>query len=195
MENIEKKYGFAKPIVVSDAALLTRKNLENLAKEKYQFIIGARIRNESNKIKREILKRAKGIHNGKGFSMRKPDGTRLIVTYSDKRQKKDVHNRKRGLLKLRQRVKSGKLTKESINNRGYNKFLMLKGEIKVVIDADKIKEDQLWDGLKGYITNTELSLKHIVENYRHLWQIEKAFRMSKTDLKIRPIYHYRKKRI
>lgn len=40
-----------------------------------------------------------------------------------------------------------------------------------------------------------MSAKDIVENYRHLWQIEKAFRISKTDLKIRPIHHYRRKRI
>ena len=195
LASIEKKYGFKKSIVVADAALLTRKNLENLANERYQFIIGARIKNENNRIKRKILKRAKGLCNGQGFSIKKPDGTRLIITYSDKRQKKDVHNRKRGLLKLRKKIKSGRLTKESINNRGYNKFLALTGEIHVKIDEDKIKEDQLWDGLKGYITNTRLSPKNITENYRHLWQIEKAFRISKTDLRIRPIYHYRKKRI
>lgn len=195
LDNIEKKYGFKKPIVVADAALLSRKNLENLANEKYQFIIGARIKNESDEIKLEILKQSSGLLDGQSFIIKKPDGTRLVVTYSDKRQRKDAHNRNRGLFKLRQKVKSGRLTKESISNRGYNKFLSFKGEVKVGIDEDKVKEDRLWDGLKGYITNTRLSSKQIVENYRHLWQIEKAFRISKTDLKIRPIYHYRKKRI
>ena len=34
-----------------------------------------------------------------------------------------------------------------------------------------------------------------MENYSHLWQIEKAFRISKTDLRIRPIYHRIKRRI
>lgn len=195
LENIEKKYGFKKPIVVADAALLSRKNLENLANEKYQFIIGARIKNESDEIKRETLKQSTDLQDGQSFIIKKPDGTRLVVTYSDKRQRKDAHNRERGLLKLRQKVKSGRLTKESISNRGYNKFLSLKGEVEVEIDEDKVKEDRLWDGLKGYITNTRLPSKQIVENYRHLWQIEKAFRISKTDLKIRPVYHYRKKRI
>lgn len=195
LENIKKKYGFKKPIVVADAALLSRKNLENLANEEYQFIIGARIKNESNEIKVGILKQSTNMHDDQSFSIKKQDKTRLIITYSDKRQRKDAHNRERGLFKLRQRIKSGRLTKESINNRGYNKFLTLKGELSVEIDEDKIKKDKLWDGLKGYITNTQLSPKQIVENYRHLWQIEKAFRISKTDLKIRPIYHYRKKRI
>jgi transposase len=43
--------------------------------------------------------------------------------------------------------------------------------------------------LKGYVTNSKLSKEAIIENYKHLWQIEKAFRISKTDLRIRPIYH------
>jgi transposase len=51
------------------------------------------------------------------------------------------------------------------------------------------------DGLKGYLTNTRLSKDEIIENYGHLWQIEKAFRISKTDLKIRHIYHRLQHRI
>jgi len=195
LENIKKKFRLGKPVVIADAALLSKQNLKNLADEKYQFIIGARIKNESEQVKQAILKQAKGLADGQSFTLKKSDGTKLVIAYSDKRQRKDARNRERGLLKLRRQVKSGKLTKESINNRGYNKFLTLKGEVEVEIDEAKVKEDQLWDGLKGYITNTRLSPKSIVENYQHLWQIEKAFRISKTDLRIRPIYHYRKKRI
>lgn len=189
LEDIQKKYLFKKPVVIADAALLSHKNLKSLDKQKYHFIIGARIKNETDKIKEQILKKAKDLKDGDGFSVKRQDGTRLVVTYSLKRHKKDALNRERGLTKLRQRVRSGRLTKENINNRGYNKFLVLKGDIKVQIDKTKVKEDERWDGLKGYITNTRLSIKQIAENYRHLWQIEKAFRISKTDLKIRPIRH------
>ncbi len=195
LEKIQKKYDFDNPIVVADAALLSRKNIENLSEADYLFIIGARIKNETDQIKAEIIKKAVHLRDGQSFIITKSDKTRLIVTYSDKRQKKDLYNRKKGLKKLRQRIKSGRLTKESINNRGYNKFLTLKGKIEVEIDEEKIKNDSFWDGLKGYVTNTQLSAKNIVENYHHLWQIEKAFRISKTDLRIRPIYHYRRKRI
>jgi transposase len=117
------------------------------------------------------------------------------VTYPAQRRKKDACARERGLDNLRKKIKSGRLTKEHINSRGYNKFLTLTGSVEIVIDENKVKDDCLWDGLKGYITNTELSVEKIVENYRQLWQIEKAFRISKTDLRIRPIYHYRRKRI
>lgn len=188
LQGIQERYGFKKPIVIADAALLSKKNLENLCAQDYEFIIGARIKNETEAIKNKILEHTKGIKDGEGVAIKRADGTRLIVTYSGKRQKKDAYNRERGVKKLRERVKSGRLTKEHINNRGYNKFLTLKGSIEVEIDQDKVRRDECWDGLKGYITNTKLSPNKVVENYRHLWQIEKAFRISKTDLKIRPIF-------
>jgi transposase len=182
-------------VVVADAALLSRDNLKSLAEEGYAFIIGARIKNESAEIQRKILAQAHGMKDQQGFVIEKSDGTRLIVTYSHQRRKKDAYARERGLANLRKKIKSGLLTKEHINNRGYNKFLTLTGRLAISIDEDKVKADSRWDGLKGYVTNTDLSVEKIVENYRHLWQIEKAFRISKTDLRIRPVYHYLRKRI
>jgi transposase len=73
--------------------------------------------------------------------------------------------------------------------------LKLEGEITVSLNKEKITEDSRWDGLKGYLTNTSLDKSQIIENYQHLWQIEKAFRIAKSDLKIRPIYHRLQRRI
>lgn len=195
LDKIRKKYGLGRPVVVADAGLLSRDNLKLLAAEGYSFILGARIKNESDASKGEILEQAKRIKDQQGFDLQKADGNRLIVTYSEQRRKKDAYGRERGLVRLRQKIKSGTLSKEHINNRGYNKFLTLKGSVEISIDETKVKQDSLWDGLKGYITNTDLSVEKVVENYRQLWRIEKAFRISKTDLRIRPVYHYRRKRI
>ncbi len=195
LKSIQKKYGFEKPIVVADAGLLSKDNIEKLKAENYRFILGARIKNESERIKKSLLEKAFDMEDGESFSIEKPDATRLVVNFSIKREKKDARNREKGIKKLKDKIKFGRLTKDSINNRGYNKFLSLTGEIKVELNESKIQEDEKWDGLKGYVTNTTLRPNEIMENYRPLWQIEKAFRISKTDLKIRPIYHYRKKRI
>lgn len=195
LKKIQEKYDLGKPIVVADAALLSKQNLEVLQQEGYQFIIGGRIKNESEFIKANILSQAQGIKDGGGFALKKADGTRLLVTYADNRAKKDAHNRHKGIKKLRQHLRSGRLTKESINNRGYNKFLTIHGQATVTLDEDKIKADERWDGLKGYVTNTVLSAQEAAANYNHLWQIEKAFRISKTDLRVRPIHHYRRRRI
>ena len=195
LQKIEKKYGFKDPTVIADAAMLSKDNLKHLSEAQYHFIVGARIKNESKAIQEEILKKSDDLKDGESFIIKKEEKIRLIVSYSLSRAKKDAHNRKRGLSRLSKQIKSKRLTKENINNRGYNKFLKLTGEITVSIDEEKVAADEKWDGLKGYVTNTDLSAKTIIENYKELWQIERAFRISKTDLKIRPIYHYRHRRI
>ena len=175
--------------------MLSKKNTEELNVAHYTFIVGGRVKNESEKTKAEILEKAKGIIDGASFEVKREDGTRLIVTFSEKRKRKDAHNRDKGVKKLRAKVAGGKLAKAHITNRGYNKFLALQGDMSVTIDETRIADDSRWDGLKGYVTNTTLSIEKIVEHYGHLWQIEKAFRISKTDLRVRPIFHYKRRRI
>ncbi len=193
LEKTTKKFDLQKPVVVADSGLLSKDNIEALQNKGYEYILGARIKNETKTIKEKIL--GAELKNGQIRGIEKNDTTRIIISYSDKRARKDAHNRERGLKRLEKRIKSGKLTKSNINNRGYNKYLKLEGEITVEIDYDKYKNDDKWDGLKGYMTNSKLSNEKIIENYGNLWHIEKAFRMSKTDLRIRPIYHRLRHRI
>jgi transposase len=190
---IAKKFDLKKPIVVADAGLLSMDNITALEEGGYEYIIGGRVKSEAASVKKQILE-AK-LSDGKTITITKNNSTKLIVSYSDKRAAKDGHNRKRGLLRLEKQIKSGRLTKTNINNRGYNKYLKIKGKVDVEIDYEKFKQDKSWDGLKGYVTNTKLAPEQIMENYRNLWHIEKAFRMSKTDLRVRPIFHRLRKRI
>lgn len=193
IEQTRKKFNLDKPIVVADAGLLSKDNIEALEKMEYQYIIGARLKNESRKIKEQIL--AKNLRDQQIVTIRTLSNKRLIVSYSSKRARKDEHNRRRGLKRLEKQIRSGKLTKANINNRGYNKYLLMKGDVSIEIDYDKFNQDQVWDGLKGYVTNAEITSEQVVANYNNLWNIEKAFRISKTDLRIRPIYHRLRTRI
>lgn len=192
LNTFKDKYNLKKIVVVADAGLLTNANIEELKKNGYGFILGARIKNEQKEIKEKILSLKLKENESKII---KKDDLKLIVTYSKKRAKKDKENRQKGLKRLEKKLKSGKLTKSNINNRGYNKYLKMEGEIQVAIDEDKFEKDAQWDGLKGYLTNSTLTKKDVLENYHHLWRIEKAFRVAKTDLKIRPIYHRLQRRI
>lgn len=192
VEGFKTKYNLNQLVIIADSGLLSSQNIETLQAKNYEFILGARIKNESKEIKDKIL--SLNLKNGESEVVDKSD-LKIIITYSDSRAKKDKSNREKGLKKLERRVKSGKLTKNNINNRGYNKYLKLEGELQVSIDKTKFEDDAKWDGLKGYITNAKLTKDEILENYDHLWNIEKAFRIAKTDLKIRPIYHRKKQRI
>jgi transposase len=192
LEAFQEKFNIRKPIVVADAALLSQKNIDALAKNQYEYILGGRIKNETEVIKTKII--ALDIKEDIPKELKSKNG-RLIISYSQKRASNDRKNREKGLKRLEKRVASGKLTKDHINNRGYNKYLTLSGQISVTIDYKKYHADSVWDGLKGYVTNTHLSRKEIIGNYSQLWQVEKAFRISKTDLRIRPVYHRLKERI
>ena len=192
LEGFREKYRFAKLTVVADSGLLSKKNIEELTSKGYEFILGARIKNEKQAIKDEILQL--DINNGESKVIQKEE-YKLIITYSSDRARKDQYNREKGLKRLNKQLKSGKLTKSHINNRGYNKFLKMEGEVSVVIDQEKAEQEARWDGLKGYLTNSSLQKEEILENYRHLWQIEKAFKVAKSELRVRPIYHYKKERI
>lgn len=192
LEKISAKFRLGKPIVVADAGLLSKDNIKALEEKGYQYIIGARLKNEPDEIKQKITSRS--LADGAFFKINKA-GRRLIVHYSSKRAAKDKHNRKRGVKRLEKQLKKGKLTKAHINNKGYNRYLKMQGDINIEIDYEKFKAEKCWDGLKGYITNAKLTSKAIIENYKNLWHIERAFRMSKTDLRIRPVYHRLQRRV
>jgi transposase len=193
IEGFKNKYKLNRLVIIADSGLLSNQNIEELQKKGYEFILGARIKNEKQEIKDKIL--SLNLKNGTSEVIDKGNGLRLIISYSDKRAKRDKYNRERGLKRIEKQLKSGKLTKSHINNRGYNKYLKMEGDIKIGIDYDKYEKDAKWDGLKGYLTNSKLTKDQIIENYAHLWKIEKAFRISKHDLKIRPIYHRLQRRI
>ncbi|MCK5169824.1 MAG: transposase, partial [Bacteroidales bacterium] len=193
IDAFKNKYHLNKLVIIADSGLLSSQNIIELQEKGYEFILGARIKNEKQQIKDKIL--TLNLKSGESKIIEKEDSLKLIISHSDKRAKKDKHNRERGLQRLEKQIKSGKLTKSNINNRGYNKYLKMEGKVNISIDINKFEEDGQWDGLKGYVTNTNLSKESIIENYGHLWKIEKAFRISKHDLKIRPIYHRLQRRI
>jgi transposase len=192
IEAFKKKYQLGQMVIIADSGLLSNANIRELQQKQYEFIIGARIKNETQEIQKKIL--ALALANEQSAVIEKGD-LKLIIAYSDNRAKKDRYNREKGIRKLEKQIRTGRLTKSSINNRGYNKFLKLEGEIRVSIDKDKSVEDTKWDGLKGYITNSALGKDEIIKSYLDLWQIEYAFRVSKSELKIRPIYHRLPRRI
>lgn len=107
--------------------------------------------------------------------------------------------RDKALQRLEDKINHSKnLQKSDLKLSHYAKFLDLRDNCKIQykLNNSKIIEDEKLDGLKGYITN-DMTLDHktIIEHYQNLWHIEKAFRISKTDLKIRPIYHRLETRI
>lgn len=180
-------------IVVADSGLMNKNNVDLLRKAGYRYVIGARIKSESADVKEWILAQPKVDLSYNEY--KRDNGERLILSYSTIRAKKDAYNRERGVARLRKTYKSGKMIKQQVNKRGYNKFLEISKDIEVVINEQKIVEDSRWDGLKGYITNTTLDAEKVISEYRGLWVVERAFRISKGTLEMRPMFHFTERRI
>ena len=150
------KYGLENFVVVADSGLMNNANIAELEAHGYKYIIGAKIKNESQEVKNWILEQPKCDCQMVEYD--KGGGRRLLVGYTDDRAKKDAYNREKGIRRLEKAYKHGVLTKGNINKRGYNKFLSMDGEVKVAI------------------------------NYR-------AFRIAKSKIDIRPMFHFTRKRI
>ena len=193
VEDFVKKFDLKDFVVVADSGLMNKDNIAELEAKNYKYILGAKIKSESKEIKSWIFSLQK--QDGAFYEYQKTRQARLIVGYSDKRAKKDRYNREKGIKRLEKEYTIETLTKDKVNKRGYNKFLEISDNVKVNINYDKIKEDERWDGLKGYITNTNLPAKMVYEEYSGLWQVESAFRVTKGTLELRPMFHFTKDRI
>lgn len=180
-------------VVVADSGLMNKTNVDLLQRSGYKYVLGARIKNESAPVKRWILEQEK--KDGRCHEYKRENGERLILSYSDTRARKDAYNRERGVARLKKAYKSGTITKSQVNKRGYNKFLEISKDIEVGISQEKINQDSKWDGFKGYITNTELNAETVISEYHGLWVVERAFRVSKGTLDMRPMFHFTERRI
>ena len=180
-------------IVVADSGLMNVANITELEQMGYKYIIGARIKTESDAVKQQILAFPK--EHGHIHEIDRGGGRRLLIGYSEKRADKDRHNREKGVRRLEKMYRAGHLTKENINRRGYNKFLTMEGDTKVEINHAMIEQDAVWDGLKGYLTNTDIPTADVSTAYHNLWNVERAFRIAKSKIEVRPMFHFTRRRI
>jgi len=201
---IKEKYNIGEVIFVADSGLISHKNINELHNNNVSFIIGARIKNQNKEITDKILdksdyKKIDSKQHETGLLYKQipiNEYFTMTVTYSPKRAEKDKYDREKAIEKLKNKLQKSKNPKELLSNFGYKKFIKVKGEANLEIDEQKLKEAEKWDGLKGIISNTKtLTALQQITHYSGLWQVEETFRISKHDIKMRPIYHWTDKRI
>jgi transposase len=206
LKEIEDEFKVDKVVYVADAGMFNKTNLGEFDKNKNMtYIVGAKIKTMAKVLKDQILKKDDFIELNDDTKVKTLDynGKKLLISYSKKRAKKDKHDREKAIAKLKKRLEDSKSVKSQLSNNGYKKYLQLQSsdtnkscDLSITLNEDKILEDAAWDGLKGIVTNnTALSDEELIHQYSNLWQVEESFRITKHDLKIRPIYHWKPSRV
>ena len=187
--------------IVADRAMLCKKNLDCLEENRIKYIVACPLKKLSNDLKEQVLDAA-------GYTLEECCGAiswikeislnnkqRLILTYNRSRHCKDKKDREKTIQRLLKKLGKNKDLKRLISNANLLKYIDIDGNSIGKLNEAKIAEASRWDGLHGVITNSEFSSTTIVNKYKNLWVIEESFRINKNELEIRPIYHYKPKRI
>lgn len=200
VKDLQTQYAIKNILLVADRAMFTEENLSSMERLGIQYIVAAKLRALPKSLKTDILHAdyaeeviGDEMHWLKEFEYK---SRRLVVGYSAKRAGKDAADRQRLVDRLMKKVKGDKIkVKDLIPNYGSKKYISIENG-SASVNQEKIKADAQWDGLHGVITNaTDKTSSELLLRYRELWQIEEAFRISKHDLKMRPIFHWTENRI
>lgn len=215
IKKLKERYGIEKAIVVADSGLMSDNNVRLLEESGLDYILGARLKTLNAKWQNMILdntdykvfikgdKETVSLKDKEKEVLRIHDfdyapQRRLIVSHSNIRAKKDQKDREKAVEKLQQKLAKSKNPASLISNYGYKKFLSVEGDVSVKINEEKMQAAVLWDGLHGVFTNVnknELDAHCVLEQYHGLWQVEDSFRISKHDLRVRPVFHWSADRI
>ena len=201
IEKIKARYNIDQAVLVADAALMNTMNLSALTEKKINYVIAARIKNMKKNIKENILDQAeyKTISLTKedevlSKEIKLPNGGTLIAFRSSKRARKDAHEREKALDKIQQYLNS--TAKSQLTSRLKKPYIKVTKGAKLEIDLDKLNHEKQFDGFFGIQTNLDnINAKEILNTYRGLWQVEQTFRIAKSNLEIRPVFHYNTDRI
>lgn len=200
LKEMKKQYTIDKVVIVADTAMIDKTNREFMVAEKLEYIIGDSIKKLPKKIAVQLIDASKHtkINESKTentFTYREIEhqGRRIICTYSAKRAKKDAYERQKLLDKANAWIANPSKYK-NVKKRGAGRYITISNELPE-LNHEKIKNDSVFDGYKALSTTTKLGVQEILSKYSDLFEVEHSFRALKSQLEIRPMFHWNDERI
>lgn len=176
--------------VTADAAMLSAGNIAELERLGFHYIIGSRLTRTPYEIAEYLCEDGAMLEDGQVFE------SSMTVTVNGKRMKRRVvyqYRAKRAALDLSNIEKAVAKAQKIVEKKAdikRNRFLTVKEDTREV-NVALVEEACRKAGIKGYVTDLRVSAQEVIDAYHQLFQVEKSFRMSKSDLKARPIYHHK----
>ena len=188
IKNFIKKNNVKEFTVVADAAMISSDNIAQLTQQEINYIVGARMGNLSTELL-EMVDKQIDRQDGRSIRLKTQLGY-LVCSYSSVRYRKDMYEMNKQIEKARQVIASPSKSRKQKFTRANSQNLELNEEL--------IEKTKKLLGIKGYYTNLEEQVadnKTIIERYHELYRVEQAFRISKSDLETRPIFHFKEQPI
>jgi len=200
-------------VVVADAGMLSAANLAELDEANLRFIVGSRVTKAPVDLESHFRwhgdaftngqvidtltpKTRRGGKNGKNPENdphlkaepvwepeQHPGSWRAVWAYSAKRAARDgktltlQENRAKAVIAGEKTARTPRFVKTSNGAK--------------TLDEVSLARARKLAGLKGYVTNIPASVMpagEVIASYHDLWHVEQSFRMSKTDLRARPMF-------
>lgn len=217
LTKLKTRFNISNVIIVADRGINTKINLKLVKDNGFDYVVGSRLKSLSEKLKKDVRNKNnyKPFFTGDGREtlrysfdyknkIKYQDDEnnwkevtlleRLHCTWDSKRAEKDKKDRERLIEKARKMLDSGD---DGSNMRGAKQYISgTKKKQNLSLNLDKILEDESWDGFYGIqCSKIELSIDEVLNAYRRLWKIEESFRILKSSLQSRPVFHWSEKRI
>lgn len=210
LEKLSKRFHVKRVVIVADRGLNSKLNLKRIRDRGYDYIVASRLKRASKKVLDEVFSPEGYTTLEDGLRYKVCDycnrfteegvtvelAEKLVITHSVKRAEKDRADRQRLVEKAERFVAVPSSIKAS-NKRGGKKFIKHTSENdQYSLDRDAIAKDERFDGYYAIQTSVmDLSPGDILDAYHSLWKIEESFRILKSTLEVRPIFHWTEQRI
>lgn len=168
--------------------MISIENIEKLKAEKIDYIVGARLGNLKTDIVKSIDKQ---LPRTDSANIRlKTELGYLICDFSKKRFNKDK-------FEMEKQIKKAEDILLNKRKAGRVKFIKTIGANNK-LNTELMDKTNILLGIKGYYTNLDektISNQLVIERYHQLYKIEQTFRISKHDLRARPVFHFKQQAV
>lgn len=198
---MKQQFTIDRVVVVADTAMIDKENRNFMVNHQIDYIIGDSIKTLPIAIKTKLIN--KDNHHGVqglsktafSYSETTHNGRRIICSYSAKRARKDAHAREKLITKAKQWLEEPSKYKQ-VKKRGAGRFITATEDgASIQLNLQTIENDAKYDGFKALSTTTDLPVETILAKYSDLFEVEHTFRALKSQLEIRPVFHWTDKRI
>jgi hypothetical protein len=180
-------------IVVADAGMLSAANLLALQEAGFRFIVGSKISKAPYDLADHLERHGNTFDDGQTIETTRTMGAgrgsrdrRVVYQWRFARYRHDIQAIN-AMIERAEAVAAGKRPLKK------DRFVKLtKQDAAPVVDWDLVERARYAAGLKGYVTNISAEVldgEHVVAAYHDLYQVERSFRMAKSDLAARPVFH------